>query len=351
MSLGPASEVVEAEDDGGAGAPIPTAAAFHFTKIGNLGPSVGGRQLVDVIGVLQSVAPAASVRRKSDGSEIPKREITIADDSQKTVVVSLWNSLATEEGEQLAVLAAHSPVVAIKGLKVGDYQGVSLGTTGRSVVVVNPDSQEARALRSWFDKGGGREAPLAPAGAGFAGRASGGRSMYTERTTLRALTQPSVGQDGVVYFNARVFLSFVKADQAMWYSACEACNRKVADSGADQYYCEACQKTFASFKRRYVMNAKASDATGEAWLSVFNEQAEQVLGMPADEIAAIRNSDPKAYEAVLKRASYMRPYVLRLSAVVSEYREERRQRISVRSVHAVDWAAENRLLLEQIAAF
>ncbi|KAF3685179.1 hypothetical protein FXO37_00883 [Capsicum annuum] len=42
---------------------------------------------------------------------------------KKTVVVSLWNDLATNVGQELLDMANKSPVVAIKSLKVGDFQG------------------------------------------------------------------------------------------------------------------------------------------------------------------------------------------------------------------------------------
>ena len=34
----------------------------------------------DVVGVVQSVSPTMSIRRKSDNESIPKRDITIADE-------------------------------------------------------------------------------------------------------------------------------------------------------------------------------------------------------------------------------------------------------------------------------
>jgi len=43
---------------------------------------------------------------------------------KKTVVVSLWNELATTTGEELLDIVDKSPVVAIKSLKVGDFQGM-----------------------------------------------------------------------------------------------------------------------------------------------------------------------------------------------------------------------------------
>ena len=38
-------------------------------------------------------------------------------------MISLWNDLATTVGQELVDMADKSPVVAIKTLKVGDFQG------------------------------------------------------------------------------------------------------------------------------------------------------------------------------------------------------------------------------------
>lgn len=42
---------------------------------------------------------------------------------KKTVVVSLWNELATGVGQELLDTVDKSPIVAIKSLKAGDFQG------------------------------------------------------------------------------------------------------------------------------------------------------------------------------------------------------------------------------------
>lgn len=39
------------------------------------------------------------------------------------MLVSLWNDLATGVGQELLDIADKSPIVAIKSLKVGDFQG------------------------------------------------------------------------------------------------------------------------------------------------------------------------------------------------------------------------------------
>jgi hypothetical protein len=40
----------------------------------------------------------------------------------------------------------------------------------------------------------------------------------------------------------------------------------------DGYFCEFDGKTYDRMERRYVLLVKASDATGEAYLNMFNEQ-------------------------------------------------------------------------------
>lgn len=50
----------------------------------------------------------------------------------------------------------------------------------------------------------------------------------------------------------------------------------------------------------------------------------------------------------LKEATWV-PHLFRVSVVPQEYNNEKRQRITVRTVAQVDYAAESRFLLEEIA--
>ncbi|ONK75743.1 uncharacterized protein A4U43_C03F20070 [Asparagus officinalis] len=53
---------------------------YKFVKVDQLGSYVNGRELVDVIGIVQHVSPTISVRRRINNETNPKRDITIADD-------------------------------------------------------------------------------------------------------------------------------------------------------------------------------------------------------------------------------------------------------------------------------
>ncbi|XVF49955.1 hypothetical protein PTKIN_Ptkin04bG0057800 [Pterospermum kingtungense] len=323
---------------------------FNFVPIDQLGPYVNGRELVDILGVVQSVTPVSSIKRKIDNENIPKRDITVADETKRTVVVSLWNELANTIGQELFDMADKSPIVAIKSLKVSDFQGVSLSTLGKSTVLINPDVPEAKKLRSWYDSEG-KESSMASIGSGLSPLSkTGGRSMYIDRVSLsHIIGNQSLGEDKPAFFSIKAFVSLIRPEQAMWYRACKTCNKKVTETFESGYWCEGCQKNDQECSLRYIMVSKISDASGEAWVSAFNEEAEKIVGCSADELDKLKSEEGeiKAYEQKLKESTWI-PHLFRVSVTQNEYNNEKRQRITVRAVAPIDFAEESRFLLEEI---
>ncbi|ESQ40742.1 hypothetical protein EUTSA_v10013014mg [Eutrema salsugineum] len=325
---------------------------FNFVPIDELGAYVNQKELIDVIGVVQSVSPTMSIRRKNDNEMIPKRDITLADETKKTVVVSLWNDLATGLGQELLDMADNYPIIAIKSLKVGDFQGVSLSTVSRSNVVINPDSPEAAKLKSWYDSEG-KETSMSTIGSGISSSANNGsRSMYSDRVCLSHFTSnPSLGEEKPVFFSTRAYISFIKPDQTMWYRACKTCNKKVTEAMDSGYWCEGCQKKDEECSLRYIMAVKASDSTGEAWCFAFNDEAEKIIGCTADELNKLKSSEEgeaNEFQTKLKEATWS-SHLFRVSVSKQEYNSEKRQRITVKGVSPIDFAAETRLLLQDIS--
>ncbi|XP_027333073.1 replication protein A 70 kDa DNA-binding subunit B isoform X2 [Abrus precatorius] len=347
MTLNENSEVEEVDGE----ASFVPETKFKFVPIDQLGPHVNKTDLVDVVGVVKNVSSTMSIRRKSDNEGIPKRDITIADETKKTVVVSLWNELATNIGQELLDIADKSPVVAIKSLKVGDFQGVSLSTISKSAVLINPDIPEAKKLRSWYDFEG-KDASMDSVGSGSSPISNNGiRSVYSDRVSLsHIISTPMLGDGKPAFFSIRGYINFIKADQAMWYRACKTCNKKVTESIGSGYWCEGCQKNDEQCSLRYIMVAKVADATGEAFISVFNEEAEKIVGCSADDLDNLRSQEGEdnPYQLKLKQATWV-PHLFRVSVTQNEYNNEKRQRITARAVVPVDFAAESRVLLEEIS--
>ncbi|GAA0146887.1 DNA metabolism protein [Lithospermum erythrorhizon] len=250
MNLNENSVVEEADDE----ACFVPEIKYNFVPIDELGPYVNGRELIDIIGVVQNVSPTVSIRRKIDNEMIPKRDITIADDTKKTVVVSLWNDLATNSAQELLDMVDQSPIVAIKSLKVSDFQGISLSTLSRSSLVINPDLPEAKMLMTWYNSEG-KDTSLSSVGAGLVNSIKGGSQLgFTDRVFIsHIINNPSLGDDGKpAFFNIKAYISFIKPDQTMWYRGCKTCNKKVTEAVGSGYFCEACEKTDEECSLRFV---------------------------------------------------------------------------------------------------
>ena len=136
----------------------------------------------------------------------------------------------------------------------------------------------------------------------------------------------------------------------MWYSAApEERGRKVVarDGG---WWCEFDQKLYPTMVRRYVLQCKFADSTGEAALSFFDDAARVVLGgKAADELAELKENRPKAFASALADAAF-RPWVLRVAARTQEYNGERRRRLAVHSATPLDFGAEAKRTMQALAA-
>ena len=79
------------------------------------------------------------------GKELIKREIVLVDTSETEVLLTLWGDTATKFS------AIGNPVVAAKGAKVSDFNGVTLSGMD---ILVNPDMDIAHELKGWWENEG-----------------------------------------------------------------------------------------------------------------------------------------------------------------------------------------------------
>ena len=92
-----------------------------------------------------------------------------------------------------------------------------------------------------------------------------------------------------------------------------------------------------------------TDATGELYVNVFNQQAHEMLGASADELAALKDAGrDDELRAVLKGAQW-RSWLMAVSSRSREYQGERKMRYTANSVAPLDYGAENARLVAAIA--
>ena len=158
---------------------------LSFVKIKDLS-TYAKDDIVDVIGVVRETKDITTIVSRATQREIKKRELILIDDSATQVSMTLWGA----EAERFD--PSGTPIVAVKGAKVGDYQGVNLSAMSSSNILVNPDLPEAHALRGWYETGGKTVTPETLASAG-------GASGFKDdpRMPLKDVKEKNLGQDAV----------------------------------------------------------------------------------------------------------------------------------------------------------
>lgn len=235
------TEIEECEDDS-----VPKV-NFNFVSLADLA-NIEKDAIIDVLGVIKEVGELDGIVSKNTGKPYQKRDISIVDSSNSWVRCTIWGASAKTWD--------HPPdtIVALKGIKVGDYGGKSLSMLNSSSMLANPDIEEAHALRGWYDAEGRRELGTYQSHQGLAtmGTNTRGDTKYLNLGEVRdqCLGLNSTEPD---YFNTKATIVYIKHENIA-YPACSSkdCNKKVIKMDEDSWRCENCNTTHPKPNWRYV---------------------------------------------------------------------------------------------------
>lgn len=87
---------------------------MQFRKIEEI-ESMPAKTQIDVLGVVEAVDQAGEISRR-DGSQVTKRALTIKDDSNRSIEVTLWDSYALSVGNEIEAVRqkSHAQPVTIR---------------------------------------------------------------------------------------------------------------------------------------------------------------------------------------------------------------------------------------------
>ncbi|KAL8116039.1 hypothetical protein AgCh_022505 [Apium graveolens] len=71
--------------------------------------------------------------------------------------------------------------------------------------------------------------------------------------------------------------------EGWFYNCCPRCARKVRDNEGT-YRCENCGKDATDFKQRYKLIVRVEDKSGMTTFTLFNKEAEQLIGIPVETV-------------------------------------------------------------------
>ena len=290
---------------------------FNFTSLADL-QNVQKDGTIDCIGILQDVAEVSEVVSKTTSKPYSKRELTLVDNTNFSVRLTIWGKTAETFDTR------PESVVAFKGVKVSDFGGRSLSLLSSGTMKVDPDIDEAYTLKGWYDGSGRNEQFQNHASTmSTANATSGGRNDYK---TIAQVRDENLGMgEEMDWFSLKATILYVKSDNFA-YPAClgEGCSKKVVEEEVGQWRCEKCGMTWDHPDYRYIMSVNVSDHTGQIWLSCFNETGQAIMGMPANDLMKMTDEgeDRKVQDAI--QDATCKTFVFKCKAKMDNYGDQQR---------------------------
>ncbi|KAL8901297.1 MAG: hypothetical protein Q9207_005270 [Kuettlingeria erythrocarpa] len=315
---------------------------FNFTSIGDL-QTIEKDTTIDTIGILKEVGETSQIVSKTTSKPYEKRELTLVDNSNFSVRLTIWGSSATSFDAQ------PESVIAFKGVKVSDFGGRSLSLLSSGSMTVDPDIDEAHKLKGWYDAQGRTDNFASHANMASMG-AAGGR-MDPVKSILQVKEENLGMSENTDYFTTKATIVYVKQD-TFAYPACLSpdCNKKVVQIDEGQWRCEKCDRTHLKPEYRYIMSINASDHTGQLWLSCFDDVGRMVMGMSADALMELKENDDKASGDVFQDATY-KTFIFKCRARMDSFQDQQRVRYQVSGASPQNFSAECNKLSEMIKMY
>ena len=269
---------------------------FAFTPIADL-QTVEKDTTIDIIGILKEVGETSQITSKTTSKFYDKRELTLVDDTGYSVRLTIWGKTASSFD------TPPESVVAFKGVKVSDFGGRSLSLLSSGSMTTNPDIQESYKLKGWYTNSGRDQNFNTHSNVTGTIGGIGGSDQFK---TVTQIKDESLGMnaDKPDFFLLKGSIQYIKQDN-FCYPACLSadCNKKVIEIDPGQWRCERCDTSHPKPEYRYVMSVNVSDHTGQLWLSCFDDTGRMIMGMSADELMEIKETDEKKMTDIFSDAN------------------------------------------------
>ncbi|CAG8688573.1 15716_t:CDS:2 [Racocetra fulgida] len=274
---------------------------FNFVKIADLF-EYEKDDIIDIIGIVIDVSDIQEITTRTTRKNVNKRTIIIGDQSKYQVALTLWSLRAEQFDSSIS-----NHIIACKNVRVGDFSGRSLSAIFDSTIIIDPNIQETKELRDWYNSDGtySKFTPL---------NISSSRVQYVDDIkTVEQVKYERLGQNSNFdYFSILVTVLNVKKDGSEWQ-------------------CAKCMQSYPEPEHKYIMTANVADSTDGMMLKFFNEPAISIMKREAKELVRLEDEDKDLYDACFEEACF-KSYIIKCRAKNETYteRETNAERSTVR---------------------
>ncbi|KAG2615930.1 hypothetical protein PVAP13_3NG060209 [Panicum virgatum] len=321
---------------------------YNFHQISEI-ENIEVNSIVDLVGIVTSVCPSATLTRK-DGSETQKRTLQLKDMSGRSVEVTLWGKFCDAEGQKLQSLcdSGLNPVLALKSVRVTEFNGRSVSTISSTQLKIDPDFPEADKLQHWYATEGKTAACVSLSAASSMGKTD-------IRKTVVQIKDENLGRsEKPDWITVKGAISHVNTD-SFCYPACtwelngRQCNKKVINNGDGTWLCEKCDQRLEKCEYRYLLQCQIQDHTGLTYANAFHEPGLEILGYSAEELYNIKEEDAERFAEIIQGVRWQQ-FLFKLKVYEETFNDEQRIKCQITKAEKLDLSRECSYLLKAIGA-
>ncbi|KAI4484282.1 hypothetical protein M0804_007738 [Polistes exclamans] len=310
---------------------------FDFIPINNI-EIKEKNDIIDVLGIVKSCEEIQMLKARNTGRELKKRDITLIDESNTMICLSLWGSEAEKFNGN------NHPVIAIKGARIGEFNGgKNLSTLMSSVLQIDPDIPEAHKLRGWYNTIGMSDQVKNLSTSNKSGIMNG--EWLSLQDAIDLLNDKKCSS--VIYIG-KLIVSSIRSENVI-YKSCpvEGCKKKMIDQANGMYRCEKCNKEYPSFKYRVLASINFCDWITCQWAVAFSEEAEKVLSITSQELGELEENDHEQYLEKFSDVSF-KYFLVKMRMKLESFNDETRVRANCISISPMDFKTHSDVLLTKL---
>ena len=239
---------------------------FNFKNISEFEDEDDTKGLFDVIGICIEHTEVIQM-----SLEKKKREIILTDQSNKEIMLTLWDNRAQD------FVGSIHDVVIVNKVKITTYRQKSLNATNTSSVYINLRIPQVEDLRRWFQTEG----------------------QYAERTSL-TYNNIIVNNEFVFTFYGKI--SDFRSDKAL-EKLCTKCKARLYKSVENDLNCAFCKNSFTQFKYKLELHLEVQDLIFQKekqWITCSKSITEKILNIQEEELMEMLQNDENIFNEILK---------------------------------------------------
>ncbi|KZT61592.1 replication factor-a protein [Calocera cornea HHB12733] len=312
-----------------------------YTPLANL-QDLNKDQLCNILGIVTEIGQVFETVTRKTQRAVSKRDLTIVDRSGFSCRITLWGKIADDFDVPV------NPVISFRGLRVGDFNGRSLSyENGTSRMEIQPDSEEAHAMRGWFEAVGATQTYTACQGTSAPQGTSAGLDRK-ELLSIADVINSNIGMEKAEYFTVKLRILWTPNRESTFsYPACRTakCQKKLEEKeDTDQWQCAKCDTVWDEPEYRYTTRIGAADHKESAWFSVFDEVAAQLFEMKAIDLQNLKESDEHGFARQM-RVPQSKQYYFKCKAQESIVNSQSRVKYTILKAFPIHYITEIKQLI------